>query len=96
MRVFGYMLIIIVLQWIWLCIQYSIADARAGHNPCPVFKITFPAYLTASAATSSAVPIPMSRARGGTIPNMEKDAADFVFPMCLRAYRRGSATTITI
>jgi len=97
MRVFGYMLIIIVvLQWIWLFIQYSIAGARAKQNPYPVFKIMFPAYLTAWGTTSSAVTMPVSLARGKTIPNMQEDVADFVFPMCSQTHLSGSAMTITI
>jgi Na+/H+-dicarboxylate symporter len=97
MRVFGYMLIIIVvLQWIWLFVQYSIAGARAKQNPYPVFKIMFPAYLTAWGTTSSAVTMPVSLARGKTIPNMQEDVADFVFPMCSQTHLSGSAMTITI
>jgi Na+/H+-dicarboxylate symporter len=97
MRVFGYMLIIIVvLQWIWLFIQYSIAGARAKQNPYPVFRIMFPAYLTAWGTTSSAVTMPVSLARGRTIPNMQEDVADFVFPMCSQTHLSGSAMTITI
>jgi len=97
MRVFGYMLIIIVvLQWIWLFIQYSIAGAYSKQNPYPVFRIMFPAYLTAWGTTSSAVTMPVSLARGRTIPNMKEDVADFVFPMCSQTHLSGSAMTITI
>jgi Na+/H+-dicarboxylate symporter len=97
MRVFGYMLIIIVaLQWIWLFIQYSIAGAYSKQNPYPVFRIMFPAYLTAWGTTSSAVTMPVSLARGKTIPNMKEDVADFVFPMCSQTHLSGSAMTITI
>jgi Na+/H+-dicarboxylate symporter len=97
MRVFGYMLIIIVaLQWIWLFIQYSIAGAYSKKNPYPVFRIMFPAYLTAWGTTSSAVTMPVSLARGKTIPGMKEDVADFVFPMCSQTHLSGSAMTITI
>jgi len=97
MRVFGYMLVIIVvLQWIWLFIQYSIAGGYAKQNPYPVFKIMFPAYLTAWGTTSSAVTMPVSLARGKTIPHMKEDVADFVFPMCSQVHLSGSAMTITI
>jgi Na+/H+-dicarboxylate symporter len=97
MRVFGYMLIVIVLlQWIWLFIQYSIAGGYAKQNPFPVFKIMFPAYLTAWGTTSSAVTMPVSLARGKLIKNMREDIADFVFPMCSQTHLSGSAMTITI
>ena len=97
MRVFGLMLIIIVvLQWIWLFVQYSMAGAYAKKNPYPVFRIMFPAYLTAWGTTSSAVTMPVSLARGKTIPGMQEDVADFVFPMCSQTHLSGSAMTITI
>ena len=97
MRVFGLMLIIIVvLQWIWLFVQYSIAGGYSKKNPYPVFRIMFPAYLTAWGTTSSAVTMPVSLSRGKTIPGMQEDIADFVFPMCSQTHLSGSAMTITI
>lgn len=97
MRVFGYMLIVIVVfQWIWLFIQYTVAGAYSKQNPYPVFGIMFPAYLTAWGTTSSAVTMPVSLARGKTIPNMKEDVADFVFPMCSQTHLSGSGMTITI
>jgi Na+/H+-dicarboxylate symporter len=97
MKVFGLMLVIIVLlQWIWLFAQYSIAGGYAKMNPFPVFRIMFPAYLTAFGTTSSAVTMPVSLARGKLIPNMKEDIADFVFPMCSQTHLSGSAMTITI
>jgi Na+/H+-dicarboxylate symporter len=97
MQVFGIMLIIIiVLQWIWLFIQYSVAGAYVKQNPYPVFKTMFPAYMTAWGTMSSAVTMPVSLARGKTIPFMKEDIADFVFPLCSQTHLSGSAMTITI
>ncbi len=97
MKVLGIMLIIIVvLQWIWLFIQYTVAGSRVKENPFPVFKIMFPAYLTAWGTMSSAVTMPVSLARGKLIPFMKEDIADFVFPLCSQTHLSGSALTITI
>jgi Na+/H+-dicarboxylate symporter len=97
MRVFGIMLVIIVLlQWLWLLVQYLIAGGYAKQNPFPVFKIMFPAYLTAWGTTSSAVTMPVSVAQGKQIENMREDIADFVFPMCSQTHLSGSGMTITI
>jgi len=96
-QVFGIMLIIIIiLQWIWLFIQYTIAGAYVKQNPYPVFKTMFPAYMTAWGTMSSAVTMPVSLARGKTIPFMKEDIADFVFPLCSQTHLSGSAMTITI
>ncbi|UCG64646.1 MAG: cation:dicarboxylase symporter family transporter [Deltaproteobacteria bacterium] len=97
MKVLGIMLIIIViLQWIWLFIQYTIAGSHVKENPFSVFKIVFPAYLTAWGTMSSAVTMPVSLARGKMIPFMKEDIADFVFPLCSQTHLSGSAMTITI
>lgn len=97
MKVLGIMLIIIViLQWIWLFIQYTIAGSNVKENPFPVFKIMFPAYMTAWGTMSSAVTMPVSLARGKMIPFMKEDIADFVFPLCSQTHLSGSALTITI
>jgi Na+/H+-dicarboxylate symporter len=40
--------------------------------------------------------MPISVARGKTIPDMREDIADFVFPMCSQTHLSGSAMTITI
>jgi len=97
MQLLGYMLIIIVvLQWIWLFIQYSVAGSHVRQNPFPVFKTMFPAYMTAWGTMSSAVTMPVSLSRGKTIPFMKEDIADFVFPLCSQTHLSGSAMTITI
>jgi len=90
------LIVIVVLQWIWLLIQYSVAGAYAKQNPFPVLKTMFPAYLTAWGTTSSAVTMPVSLARGKLIRNMRDNIADFVFPMCSQTHLSGSAMTITI
>ena len=60
MKVLGIMLVIIVvLQWIWLFIQYSVAGIYTKRNTYPAIKIMLPAYLTAFGTTSSAVSMPV-------------------------------------
>jgi Na+/H+-dicarboxylate symporter len=96
-KILGIMLVIIViLQWIWLFIQYSAAGSYVKHNPFPVFKIMFPAYMTAWGTMSSAVTMPVSLARGKMIPFMKEDIADFAFPLCSQTHLSGAAMTITI
>lgn len=90
------LVLIVVLQWIWLFIQYSVAGAYTKRNPFPVFKTMFPAYLTAFGTTSSAVTMPVSLARGKLIPNMNEKVANFVFPLCSQTHLSGSGMTITI
>jgi Na+/H+-dicarboxylate symporter len=97
LRVFGYMLlIIVVLQWLWLLFQFSVAGTYSRRNPFPVIKTMFPAYLTAFGTTSSAVALPVSLERGKSISFMQDDIADFVFPLCSQIHMSGSGMTMTI
>jgi len=97
LRVFGYMLlIIVVLQWFWLLFQYGVAGVYSQNNPLPVIKTMVPAYLTAFGTTSSAVALPVSLERGKSISFMKDDIADFVFPLCSQIHMSGSGMTMTI
>ena len=97
MKILGIMLIIIVLlQWIWLFIQYSVAGIVSKQNAYPVIKTMLPAYFTAFGTTSSAVTMPVSLARGKMIPGMKENIANFVFPLCSQTHLSGAAMTITI
>jgi Na+/H+-dicarboxylate symporter len=97
MKVLGIMLVIIVvLQWIWLFIQYSVAGIYTKRNTYPAIKIMLPAYLTAFGTTSSAVSMPVSLARGKLIDGMKENIANFVFPLCSQTHLSGAAMTITI
>jgi Na+/H+-dicarboxylate symporter len=97
MKILGVMLVIIVLlQWIWLFIQYSVAGIISKQNAYPVIKTMLPAYFTAFGTTSSAVTMPVSLARGKMIPGMKENIANFVFPLCSQTHLSGAAMTITI
>ena len=97
MKVLGIMLVIIVvLQWIWLGIQYAAAGIYTKQNTLPAVKVMIPAYLTAFGTTSSAVSMPVSLARGKLINGMKENIANFVFPLCSQTHLSGAAMTITI
>jgi len=97
MKVFGIMLVIIVvLQWIWLFIQYTVAGIYSGQSAYTAIITMLPAYFTAFGTTSSAVTMPVSLARGKLIPGMKETIANFVFPLCSQTHLSGAAMTITI
>lgn len=94
---FGKMLIlIIVLHFIWLFIQYAVAGFYSKNDPVVAFKTMFPAYLTAMGTMSSAATMPVSLAQAKKIPNMKSEIADFVMPLCSTVHLSGAAMTITI
>ncbi len=95
--VFAKMLILIVLlQFVWLAIQFGVAGAYSKTNPFKAFKVMIPAYLTAMGTMSSAATMPVSLEQGRKIPGMKKEIADFVMPLCSTVHLSGAAMTITI
>jgi len=97
MAVFAKMLVmIILLHFVWLFIQYAIAGAYSGKNPWTVFVTMFPAYLTAMGTMSSAATMPVSLQQAKKVPFIKDEIADFVMPLCSTVHLSGAAMTITI
>ena len=95
--VFGKMLLlIIILQLIWLVIEYTVAGIISKSNPLTALKCMLPAYITAMGTMSSAATMPISLRQAKTIPGMDKKIADFVMPLCANIHSAGAALTLTI
>ncbi|WP_262176689.1 dicarboxylate/amino acid:cation symporter [Saccharococcus sp. Marseille-Q5394] len=95
--IFGKMLVLIVImQFIWLIIEYAIAGVISKQNPFIVFKAMLPAYFTAFGTMSSAVTMPVSLKQARTIPFINKKIADFVMPLTANVHLSGAAMTLTI
>ncbi len=89
--VFG---VIIVLHWVILIIQYTIAGSVAKKNPFGLIKNMLPAYATAIGTQSSAATIPVTTEC--TKKNNVTDAiAEFVCPLCATIHLSGSTITLT-
>jgi len=95
--IFGKMLIlIIVLQIVWLLIEYTVAGVISRNNPWKMFKAMIPAYFTALGTMSSAATLPVALKQAKTVPYMKKSIADFVIPLCNTVHLSGAAMAITI
>lgn len=95
--IFGQMLIVIViLQIVWLAIEYTVASAYTQTNPIQAIKVMLPAYFTAMGTMSSAATIPVSLRQGKKLPKMNKRIAEFVMPLCANIHSAGAALTLTI
>lgn len=92
--VFGVVLIVaIVLHWVWLTVQYTIAGSLLKQNPFKMLKNMLPAYFTALGTMSSAATIPVTLAR--TKENgIRARIADFVVPLGATIHLSGSTITI--
>lgn len=89
-KVFG---IIIVLHYVILLFQYTVAGTMAGANPIALIRKMLPAYFTAIGTQSSAATIPVTLRQ--TKENGVNDGiADFTIPLCATIHLSGSTITL--
>ena len=94
LKVFGVVLLVaIILHWVWLTIQYTVAGSILKRNPFAMLKTMLPAYFTALGTMSSAatIPVTLERAKKNGI---RESIADFVIPLCATIHLSGSTITI--
>lgn len=61
LSVFGLVFVmVIILHWVTLALQYSVAGAISRRNPIQMLKTMLPAYFTAIGTQSSAATIPVT------------------------------------
>jgi Na+/H+-dicarboxylate symporter len=87
-------LVVIILHWAIIFIQYLIACTVAGKNPIRCITTMFPAYMTAIGTQSSAATIPVTL-RQTKKNNVRDEVADFVIPLCATIHLSGSTITLT-
>ncbi|WP_300343098.1 dicarboxylate/amino acid:cation symporter [Fusobacterium sp.] len=89
-KVFG---IIIVLHYVILLVQYTVAGSLVGGNPIALIRRMLPAYFTAIGTQSSAATIPVTLNQ--TKANGVNDGiADFTIPLCATIHLSGSTITL--
>ena len=89
-KVFG---IIIILHFVILLVQYTIAGSLAGANPLLLIRKMLPAYFTAIGTQSSAATIPVTLNQ--TKENgVNEGIADFTIPLCATIHLSGSTITL--
>lgn len=87
-------LMVIILHWLTILIQYSIASSAGGGSPFKKIKTIFPAYMTAIGTQSSAATIPVTLRQTYKM-GVNKGIADFVIPLCATIHLSGSTITLT-
>ncbi|MGH4139090.1 dicarboxylate/amino acid:cation symporter [Clostridium sp.] len=85
--------LVLILHFTVIVLQYLIAGTIAGVNPFKLIKTMIPAYLTAIGTQSSAATIPVTLAQ--TKKNgVSEGVADFVVPLCATIHLSGSTISI--
>ncbi|WP_222930991.1 dicarboxylate/amino acid:cation symporter [Treponema phagedenis] len=86
-------ILIIIMHWLTIFIQYTLASLIGGGNPFSKIRVLIPAYLTAIGTQSSAATIPVTLAQ--TIKmGVNKGVAEFVIPLCATIHLSGSTITL--
>ncbi|QFT90368.1 Serine/threonine transporter SstT [Bacillus sp. THAF10] len=85
--------LIILLHWTMLLLQYSISGAMSKKNPFAMLKTMMTAYFTALGTQSSASTIPVTLRRTKNMGVREK-TADFTVPLLANIHLSGSTITI--
>lgn len=77
----GMFVLIIVMQWVWLGIEYSTAGIVSRTSPLPMMKAMVPAYLTGLGTMSSAVTMPVALKQAKTVKTVDQAVTDFTIPL---------------
>lgn len=86
-------LMIIILHWTMLMLQYSAAGALKGRNPFSILKTMMPAYFTALGTQSSAATIPVTL-RQARKSGANERVTDFTVPLFATIHLSGSTITL--
>jgi len=92
----GMFVLIILMQALWLTIEYSVAGAISGRNPLVTLRLMMPAWLTGFGTMSSAVTMPIALEQCRKVPYLDKDVVDFSIPILNTVHLAGAAMGITI
>lgn len=87
--------LVIVGQFIWLALLYSIGGAVSGRNPVKVFRFYVPAYLTAVGTMSSAATLPVALECARKSPVLSRTMVEFMVPLGATVHLCGSVLTET-
>ena len=95
LSVFGLVFVmVIILHWVTLALQYSVAGAVSRRSPIQMLKTMMPAYFTAIGTQSSAATIPVT-VRSAKKAGISPRVVDFAIPLCATIHLSGSMITIT-
>lgn len=77
----GTFVLIIVLQWVWLAIEYTVAWIVSASSPFPMIKAMLPAYVTGMGTMSSAVTMPVALRGAQSVKSIDAEITSFTIPL---------------
>ena len=91
---FKVFILILILHFLVITVQYTIAGGLSKKNPIKLLGKMMPAYFTALGTQSSAATIPVTL-RQTKLMGVKAFVADFVVPLCATIHLSGSTISIT-
>ena len=91
---FAVVIVVIVLTFLYLLIQYGVAGAVSRRNPLRMLRTMAPAYATALGTSSSAATIPVTLRQAERM-GIRPEIASFTVPLCATIHLAGSTIKIT-
>src|SRR5690606_15810575 len=92
---FKVFILVILLQFLIIAIQYLIAGSIGRKNPLGLIRKMMTAYFTALGTQSSAATIPVTLEQTKKM-GVRGFVADFVIPLCATIHLSGSTITVTL
>lgn len=86
--------VLILMNFVILLFQYTVAGITAGKNPLKMLWTMLPAYMTALGTQSSAATIPVTLDRAMKL-GVRPSIASFTIPLCATIHLSGSMMNIT-
>ncbi|MDD7593428.1 MAG: dicarboxylate/amino acid:cation symporter [Peptoniphilaceae bacterium] len=86
-------LVVILMHWAYLLIQFLVAGSITQKNPFTMIKNQIPGYLTAIGTQSSAATIPVNL-QCAEANGVSREIRNFVVPLCANIHMCGSMITI--
>lgn len=77
----GMFVLIILMQWLWLGIEYTTAGIVSRTSPLPMMQAMVPAYLTGMGTMSSAVTMPVALRQAKKVKSVDGAVTDFTIPL---------------
>ncbi|USQ80463.1 dicarboxylate/amino acid:cation symporter [Ornithinimicrobium faecis] len=92
----GMFLLIVVMQWVWLAIEYGVAGAVSRQNPLRMIKAMIPAYFTGMGTMSSAVTMPVALKQVHSSKMIDDDVTDFAIPLFNTVHQAAAGIGIAV
>lgn len=93
---FGMFILIVLLQWGWLAVEYGLAGLVARRNPFRMIKAMAPAYLTGMGTMSSAVTMPVALRQAKMSGVVSTRIAEFGIPLFNTVHQAAAGIGIAV